>query len=76
MRKRSLSVPQLLFIVGTRVAMGAGIALLASRRLSDRTRKLAGLTLALTGAATTIPAARLVARARPSLFDRLAHRFA
>ena len=75
MKKRSLSLPQLVFVVGTRIAMGAGIALLASRRLSDRTRKVAGLTLALTGAATTIPAVRIVAGARPSWFGRLAHRF-
>lgn len=75
MKKRLLSIPQLMFVVGTRGALGAGVALLASRRLSDRKRRAAGLTLALLGAATTIPAARIVARARPSLMARLAHRF-
>ncbi len=75
MTKRSLSIPQLIFVVGTRAALGAGVALLASRRLSDRKRRATGLTLALVGAATTIPAARIVAAAKPSLWERLAHRF-
>ena len=76
MKKRLLSIPQLMFVVGTRGALGAGVALLASRKLSYRKRRAAGLTLALIGAATTIPAARIVARANPSLMSRLAQRFA
>jgi hypothetical protein len=75
MKKRLLSIPQLLFVAGTRAALGAGVALLASSHLSDRKRRAAGLTLALAGAATTIPAARMVARAKPSLMARLAQRF-
>jgi len=75
MKKRLLSIPQLLFVAGTRAALGAGVALLASRRLSDRKRRAAGLTLALVGVATTIPAARIVAGAKPSLLARLAHSF-
>ena len=75
MTKRSLSIPQLIFVVGTRAALGAGVALLASGRLSDRKRRATGLTLALVGAATTIPAARIVTAAKPSLWERLAHRF-
>jgi hypothetical protein len=76
MKKRLLSIPQLMFVAGTRAALGAGVALLASRRLSDRKRRAAGLTLALVGVATTIPAARMVAAAKPSLMARLTHRFA
>jgi hypothetical protein len=75
MIKRSFSIPQLIFVVGTRAALGAGVALLASGRLSDRKRRATGLTLALVGAATTIPAARIVAAAKPSLWERLAHTF-
>jgi len=75
MNKRILSIPQLLFIVGTRAMLGAGVALLAGGRLSERTRRRAGLTLALVGAASTIPAARIVATSRPSLRERLAARF-
>ena len=63
MKKRLLSISQLMFVVGTRAALGAGIGLLASARLSNRKRRAAGLTLALVGAATTIPAVRIVAKA-------------
>lgn len=75
MKKRLLSVPQLLFVVGTRAVLGAGVALLASGRLSERKRRATGLTLALVGVATTIPAARIVAAAKPSLLTRVAQRF-
>jgi hypothetical protein len=75
MKKRSLSIPQLMFVVGTRAMLGAGVALFASRKLSERKRRNAGLTLALVGAATTIPAARIVATGRPSLLSRIAQRF-
>lgn len=74
MQKRLLSVPQLLFIAGTRAALGAGVALLASRNLSEQKRRTAGIALALVGVATTIPAARIVVGARPSLFERVTHR--
>lgn len=76
MKKRLLSIPQLMFVVSTRAALGAGVALLSSGRWSDRRRRATGLTLALVGAATTIPAARMVAAARPSLLKRLKNRFA
>ena len=76
MKKRLLSIPQLLFIAGTRAALGAGVALLASSNLSSRKRRAAGLTLALVGAATTIPAARIVAAGKPSLLKRVTNRFA
>jgi MFS family permease len=74
MKKRLLSIPQLMFVVSTRAALGAGVALLASGRLSDRKRRRAGLTLALVGAATTIPALRIVEAAKPSLMRRVAQR--
>ena len=75
MNKHLLSIPQLLFIIGTRAMLGAGVALLAGGRLSERTRRRAGLTLALVGAASTIPAVRILATSRPSLRARLAARF-
>jgi hypothetical protein len=71
MKERMLTTPQLLFVVGTRAALGAGVALLASSNLTDRTRRRAGLTLALAGIATTIPAARLVAESGKSHFKRM-----
>ena len=69
MRKHSLSTPELMFVIGTRAMLGAGIGLLAGSRLKNRARA-AGLTLALIGAATTVPAAR-IALGKRTLWDRL-----
>ncbi len=60
MRKTKLTIPELMFVVGTRAMLGAGAALLASNRLSKRQRKIAGGVLFATGAITTIPAALAV----------------
>ena len=75
MKERLLSLRQLLFIVGTRAALSAGVALLATDRMSGGKKRALGLTLAAVGAATTIPAARILATARPTLRHRLALRF-
>ena len=69
MRQHSLSTPQLMFVIGTRAMLGAGIGLLAGTRLRGRARR-AGLTLALIGAATTVPAAKL-AFGKRTLWDRV-----
>lgn len=58
MRTNPLSVPQLAFVVGTRAAAGAGIALLLSDKLSASARRSTGLWLIAIGALTTIPAVR------------------
>jgi hypothetical protein len=55
--ERRLSIAELLLIAGTRVALGAGIGLLLSNRLSEDQRRAAGLALALFGGLTTIPLA-------------------
>lgn len=70
MKKRSVTVPELMFVIGTRAALAAGVALLASGRLKQKTRRAAALGLMTIGAVTTIPAARILFRRR-SLFDRL-----
>jgi hypothetical protein len=71
MTKHTLSTPELMFVIGTRAMLGAGIGLLAGTRLKGRARR-AGLTLALLGAATTIPAARIaLGSRRKTLWDRL-----
>lgn len=75
MNTKVLTLPKLLFVVGTRAILGAGVAMFASRNLPERTRRNAGLTLALVGAATTIPAARLVIESRRSPLERLMRRF-
>lgn len=62
MRRIELSRPQLGFIVATRVALGAGIGLLAASRLASRRRKRLGAALVTLGALTTAPALYLVFR--------------
>ena len=70
MRTRKLTVPQMLFIAGTRGLLGAGVALLTSQRMSKWQKRGAGITLALVGVATTLPAARMAFR-KPTLRERL-----
>jgi hypothetical protein len=60
MLERKLTIPEIMLIAGTRVALGAGIGLLISTRLSRRQRKAAGLALALVGGLTTIPLAIVI----------------
>jgi len=59
MKKRTLTTPELIFIVGTRAVLAAGVALFVSNRFSHKTRRTAGLALMGIGGATTIPAARI-----------------
>ena len=56
MKEVQLTRPELGFIVVTRAMLGAGIALLLADRLDKGQRKAVGVTLALIGAVTTIPA--------------------
>jgi hypothetical protein len=56
MKEVQLTRPELGFIVITRAMLGAGIALLLADRLNRDQRKAVGVTLALIGAVTTIPA--------------------
>ena len=70
MAKHTLSTPQLMFVVATRAMLGAGIGLLASTRLKGRVKKT-GLTLALIGAATTIPAAKIAIGSKQNFWERL-----
>lgn len=62
MKKVILSRPMFGFVVATRAALGAGIGLLLSTRVSESRRRALGLTLVSIGAATTIPAAMAVFR--------------
>ena len=55
MQERSLTIPELMLIAGTRVALGAGVGLLLGNRLGRDVRKGAGLALVAVGALTTIP---------------------
>ncbi|MCU1309143.1 MAG: hypothetical protein JWO20_268 [Candidatus Angelobacter sp.] len=57
MIQRSVTLPELLLIAGTRVALGIGIGLLLANRMNADQRKGAGLALVAVGAGTTIPIA-------------------
>ena len=70
MKTKTLTVPELMFIIGTRAALAAGVALLASRKMNDTARKAAAAALIGIGGLTTIPAAK-VAFGRRSLLSRL-----
>jgi hypothetical protein len=60
MKKSRLSLPELSLIAGTRVVLGAGIALLFADRLSEQQRKAAGWALFLTGVISSVPLGKLV----------------
>ena len=55
LKERSLTLPEIALIGGTRVALGAGIALLLAHRLSGDQRKGAGWALLTVGALSSIP---------------------
>ena len=59
MKEARLSIPELGLIAGTRAALGGGVALLLSDKLTKDQRKAVGWTLFLVGAITTIPLAIL-----------------
>ena len=57
-----LDVPDFGFIVSTRAALAAGIALLAANNLPEERRRAIGATLIAVGVVTTIPAVMSVMR--------------
>ncbi len=62
MGEHELSIPQIGLLAVTRVALGIGIGLLLSNRLSYRQRKSAGKVLALIAGLSTIPLALSILR--------------
>jgi 4-amino-4-deoxy-L-arabinose transferase-like glycosyltransferase len=56
-REHPLTVPEIMLIGGTRVALGAGLALLLTDRLKPDVRRAVGWALFAVGAATTVPLA-------------------
>ena len=57
MKHHEVTVPQIGLIAGTRVMLGAGIALLLAEKLTAEQRQAIGWTLFAIGALTTIPLA-------------------
>jgi hypothetical protein len=65
MKARTVALPDLAMIAGTRAALGAGLALLLADRLAPAERRAVGWTLFAVGALTTIPlVAGIVSRSR------------
>jgi hypothetical protein len=61
MIERNITLPELILWTGTRVALGVGIGMLLSRRLSKDAIKAAGLALTVVGGFTTVPLAISIA---------------
>ena len=55
MQERSVTIPELMLIAGTRVALGAGVGLLVGEKLPREARKSVGWALLSIGVLTTIP---------------------
>lgn len=55
MQERKLTLPEIMLIGGTRIALGAGIGLLLSDRLNDDEGRGAGWALLAVGALSTVP---------------------
>jgi hypothetical protein len=57
MMSRTITLPRLGLIAGTRAALGAGAALLLADRLTPEQRRAVGWTLVAVGVLTTFPLA-------------------
>jgi hypothetical protein len=55
MKSRSLTIPEIAMIGGTRVALGVGVGLILADKLDDSKRKGAGWALLAVGVLTTVP---------------------
>ncbi len=63
--EKGLTIPEIMLIAGTRVALGVGVGLLISDRLNEDQRKAAGWALLAVGVLTTIPIVRGVLAKSP-----------
>jgi CBS domain-containing protein len=57
LRERSITLPELILIAGTRAAIGVGVGLLLKEKLNKDQRRGAGLALVILGGLSTIPLA-------------------
>jgi hypothetical protein len=55
MKTHAVTVPEIALVAMTRGMAGAGLGLLLSPRLPDKSRRAVGWTLLAVGAATTLP---------------------
>ena len=56
-KERSITLPELILIAGTRAAIGVGVGLLVKEKLNKDQRRGAGLALVILGGLSTIPLA-------------------
>jgi len=66
MISRTVTLPEIGMIAGTRAALGAGIALLLGDRLDRRPKRAVGWTLVAVGALSTFPLLANVLHRKPS----------
>jgi len=57
MKITTLTLPELILVGATRGMLGAGLALLVAKHLSDAQRETAGVVLTVIGLLTTLPLA-------------------
>lgn len=69
MRERGLTIPEIMLVAGTRVALGAGLGLLMADKLSRDARKGAGCALLAVGVLSSIPLVMGVL-SKPQLAER------
>ena len=62
MRTVTLALPAFGFVLSTRAALGAGLALLVADRLPSERRRAIGLGLVALGLVTTVPAVRWISQ--------------
>jgi hypothetical protein len=72
MQQHGLTIPELILIAGTRVALGAGLGLLLGDKLRSDVRKGAGWALFGVGVVTTIPLVMGVLSKPPVSLKRVA----
>jgi hypothetical protein len=72
MKERTLTIPEIALIGGTRVALGAGIGLLIAHRFNRDQRKGAGWALLGFGILTTIPIVIGIMGKRPAAREEVA----
>jgi hypothetical protein len=69
MKERGLTIPEVMLIGGTRVALGVGLGLLLGNKFSRDARKGAGWALLAIGVLSTVPLVMHVL-GKPELSDR------
>jgi hypothetical protein len=70
---RTVTLPELMLVAGTRGLLGAGIGLLIAPKMADGERRAVGRALFLIGLATTIPLALQILGGRPRATQGVVH---